>query len=147
MSESILHLHQPLSPQERTPIQALEWLGFESCQKQDGLFKCNQLIRRFLTLGKINAAAQVQPTFPHLLDQSWLQSLEQLSVQDVHGNILRNAAHEQICYRQLISCIQGYYDWKQLFDKGSKMVKNSREFKNWCLDLRVFSFYNSLYIY
>ena len=47
-SVKISGLNQDLSTLETIQVRALEWLSFDPIQRQDALFKCNQLMRSFL---------------------------------------------------------------------------------------------------
>ena len=65
-------------------------------------------------IGKVNAANQVVRTFPTLFDSSWLDSLveDERESEDEMASLSRASASEQLYYRQLLLCVDGYYKWE-----------------------------------
>ena len=67
-------------------------------------------------IGKVNATNQVVKTFPTLFDSAWLDSLveDQRESDNEMTSLARSSASEQLYYRQLLLCVDGYYKWEAM---------------------------------
>jgi hypothetical protein len=127
-SITISAIDEPLSKQETIQVRALEWLAFDTIQRQDALFKCNRLMRAFLRRGKVNAAQKVVLAFPDLFNNAWLRSIydEAATVVDEHQVAIKAAVREQLDYRLLLKCIEGRNAWLEMFKTNPLYESKSR---------------------
>ena len=73
----------------------------------------------------MNAAQQVVLTFPDLFNNTWLNSIynEVAMIEDEHQIAIKAAVREQLDYRLLLKCIEGYNSWKTMSKKNPMLEK------------------------
>ncbi len=77
-----------------------------------------------VVLGKVNAAQLVVNTFPNLFNDAWLHGLlGQIGQVDESQSGLEAAVREQLDYRQLLVCVEGYSRWRVLSSRNPKLLR------------------------
>ena len=119
---------------------------------------------KWLVLGKVNAAQLVVHTFPNLFNDAWLHGLLGQIGQDFVDESQRGlelAVREQLDYRQLLVCVEGYSRWRVLSSRNPKLLRcvlldvdpnfklievygnrkganvRVQEYQTWCFDMKV----------
>ncbi|KAF9909156.1 Nucleoporin nup84 [Linnemannia zychae] len=79
-----LSIMEPTTAQESAQIKSLEWLAFDTPQYMECLHRSNNLIRKYLAVGRLNAAFALYTSLPLDIAQSGSMGIMSTSLRQEH---------------------------------------------------------------